>query len=194
MDPVPCPDVDLLRRFRENGDRQAPSLLFERHRGLAYRLALGVLRNPADAEDAAQDAFIKLLAYEPRAHPYTSLPGLVAQMAIRSAQNLARSAGRRECPRPGQPTGRSDTSDRSDQSDRSDCHGTGAPCLRTARRRAGQRHACRQRGAPSTDRLFSAGNQLPGCPAAPAHCLDASPSPWGHAPDGGRGHSPSATP
>lgn len=88
-------DAELLARFRRQTDRGALSLLFERHRGLAYRVALGVVRNAADAEDAVQDAFLNLLAYEPRVRPEASLAGLVARMALRAGQRLARSAGRR---------------------------------------------------------------------------------------------------
>jgi RNA polymerase sigma-70 factor (ECF subfamily) len=53
-------DVDLVTRARQ-GDPAAFGELVERHRLAVYRAALAALRSPADAEDAAQDAF--LLAY-----------------------------------------------------------------------------------------------------------------------------------
>ena len=53
-------DVDLVARARQ-GDPAAFGELVERHRSAVYRAALAALRSPADAEDAAQDAF--LLAY-----------------------------------------------------------------------------------------------------------------------------------
>ena len=53
-------DVDLVARARR-GDPAAFGELVERHRSAVYRAALAALGSPADAEDAAQDAF--LLAY-----------------------------------------------------------------------------------------------------------------------------------
>jgi RNA polymerase sigma-70 factor (ECF subfamily) len=53
-------DADLVARARQ-GDPVAFGELVERHRSAVYRAALAALRSPADAEDAAQDAF--LLAY-----------------------------------------------------------------------------------------------------------------------------------
>jgi RNA polymerase sigma-70 factor (ECF subfamily) len=53
-------DVDLVARARQ-GDPAAFGELVDRHRAAVYRAALAALRSPADAEDAAQDAF--LLAY-----------------------------------------------------------------------------------------------------------------------------------
>ena len=95
MTPDAATDSELLRRFHRQGDRQALSLLFERHRALAFRVALGVLHAPGDAEDAAQEAFLNLIRYAPRVRSEGSLAGLVARMAMRSAQHIARSAGRR---------------------------------------------------------------------------------------------------
>jgi RNA polymerase sigma-70 factor (ECF subfamily) len=53
-------DVDLVARARQ-GDPAAFGELVDRHRAAVYRAALAALGSPADAEDAAQDAF--LLAY-----------------------------------------------------------------------------------------------------------------------------------
>jgi RNA polymerase sigma-70 factor (ECF subfamily) len=53
-------DADLVARARQ-GDPAAFGELVDRHRAAVYRAALSALRSPADAEDAAQDAF--LLAY-----------------------------------------------------------------------------------------------------------------------------------
>jgi len=57
---VSVTDVDLVARARQ-GDPAAFGELVDRHRAAVYRAALAALRSPADAEDAAQDAF--LLAY-----------------------------------------------------------------------------------------------------------------------------------
>ena len=54
-------DDGLLRRFVRDGDRDAIGVLFARHGGLAFRLALRICGNSADAEDAVQSAFIQIL-------------------------------------------------------------------------------------------------------------------------------------
>ena len=53
-------DADLVTRARQ-GDPDAFGELVDRHQAAVYRAALAALGSPADAEDAAQDAF--LLAY-----------------------------------------------------------------------------------------------------------------------------------
>ena len=53
-------DVDLVTRA-QRGDSAAFGELVDRHRGAVYRAARAALGSHADAEDAAQDAF--LLAY-----------------------------------------------------------------------------------------------------------------------------------
>ena len=60
MSTVCVNDVDLVARARQ-GDPAAFGELVDRHRTAVYRAALAALGSPADAEDAAQDAF--LLAY-----------------------------------------------------------------------------------------------------------------------------------
>lgn len=53
-------DAVLVERARAgNGD--AFEALVRRHMRAAYAVALGVTRNPADAEDVVQDAFVKAL-------------------------------------------------------------------------------------------------------------------------------------
>lgn len=51
-------DTVLLERMKDD-DADAYRILVERHVDRAYALALRILRNPADAEDVAQDALIK---------------------------------------------------------------------------------------------------------------------------------------
>jgi RNA polymerase sigma-70 factor (ECF subfamily) len=54
-------DANLVARARQ-GDPAAFGELVDRHQASVYRAALAALRSPADAEDAAQEAF--LLAYQ----------------------------------------------------------------------------------------------------------------------------------
>ncbi len=51
-------DVELVARARE-GDVQAFEALVERHRDAVYGLCVRLLRSPADAAEATQDAFLK---------------------------------------------------------------------------------------------------------------------------------------
>src|SRR5258706_16226255 len=50
-------DGELVERTRA-GQTAAFNELVERHRGAIYRAALAALRNPADAEDVAQEALV----------------------------------------------------------------------------------------------------------------------------------------
>lgn len=52
------PDLALVARARQ-GEAQAFRALVERHRDRAYGLALRVLRSERDAEEVAQDAFVR---------------------------------------------------------------------------------------------------------------------------------------
>src|SRR5258708_2343979 len=58
---APSDDV-LLARFAE-GDRTALDELFRRHRAVAYRVAYRLLGQEADALDAVQNGFVKVLAH-----------------------------------------------------------------------------------------------------------------------------------
>ena len=57
MSTVRVSDADLVQRTRQ-GDTAAFGELIDRHRSAVYRAALAALGSHADAEDAAQDAFL----------------------------------------------------------------------------------------------------------------------------------------
>lgn len=63
-------DFELVRRFKQQGDMSAFELLFRRHQQYVAGLCLQLLRSQAEAEDAAQEVFIKayrgLAAFEPK--------------------------------------------------------------------------------------------------------------------------------
>jgi RNA polymerase sigma-70 factor (ECF subfamily) len=54
------PDDVLVDRAR-GGDDEAMNRLISRHHAMAYRVALGILRDPDAAADAAQDGFMKAI-------------------------------------------------------------------------------------------------------------------------------------
>ena len=78
-------DQDLVLAARK-GDRDAFKTLFERYHRRAYALAFNVLRNPEDALDVVQDAFIKAHKYldkfEGNSSFYTWLYRIVMNLAI----------------------------------------------------------------------------------------------------------------
>jgi RNA polymerase sigma-70 factor, ECF subfamily len=81
----PVDDRELVESAKA-GDRDAFRTLFERHHRRAYSLALGVVRNSADAMDVVQDAFIKahrhLDKFEGTSSFYTWLYRIVMNLAI----------------------------------------------------------------------------------------------------------------
>lgn len=54
------PDVEVSRLLEEGRPDRAFECLMARYRTKVYRLALSYVRNPADAEDLAQEAFVRL--------------------------------------------------------------------------------------------------------------------------------------
>ena len=92
--PPPTESVLLTRAC--GGDLDAYEQLVRLHQQIAFRTALVLTRNAADAEDAAQDAFVKAwraLARFDAARPFR--PWLLAIVA-NEARNRRRGAGRRE--------------------------------------------------------------------------------------------------
>lgn len=63
-------DFELVRRFKQDADMAAFELLFRRHQQYVAGLCLQFLRSQAEAEDAAQEVFIKayrgLASFEPK--------------------------------------------------------------------------------------------------------------------------------
>lgn len=53
----------LLRMERAGADEATLAALVSQYAGTLYRVAFSVLRNPADAEDAVQEAFLRVLRH-----------------------------------------------------------------------------------------------------------------------------------
>jgi RNA polymerase sigma-70 factor (ECF subfamily) len=82
--PAPS-DADVVAQAR-CGDHAAFRILVERYQGRAYRLALRVLRDEDEAQDAVQDAFVKayrsLARFQGRAGFYTWLYRIVMNQCL----------------------------------------------------------------------------------------------------------------
>jgi RNA polymerase sigma-70 factor (ECF subfamily) len=78
-------DLDLVRRVR-SGDRSAYGELVERYQAAILRRAQSILRDPAAAEDAAQEAFVRaysyLHTYDEQRRLYTWLARIVTNVCL----------------------------------------------------------------------------------------------------------------
>jgi len=97
MDPTAArtEDAALLARYVERGDRPAMGTLFARHADGAYRLALRVARNAADAEDAVQAAFVEVLRHAAKYRGASSVRSWIFGFVVNACRHQAREEGRR---------------------------------------------------------------------------------------------------
>ena len=91
----PDDDAALVERARR-GDVAAYERLVERHQAAAFRVAWVVCRSAADAEEAAQDAFVKAYAALGRFRRGAPLRPWLLAIVANEARNRRRAAGRRE--------------------------------------------------------------------------------------------------
>lgn len=70
------PDIDTLIQRWQAGDERAAEMLFNQFREQVYRLAYGLLGEPADAEEAAQDALsyalLNIRRFDPNRASFTT--------------------------------------------------------------------------------------------------------------------------
>jgi RNA polymerase sigma-70 factor (ECF subfamily) len=94
---TPTSEAALLARAR-TGDEEAFRTLVDLHRDRAFSLALRVVRSRSDAEEVAQDAFVRawrgLARYRGEARFSTWLHRIVVRRALDRAATLKRRAGR----------------------------------------------------------------------------------------------------
>jgi RNA polymerase sigma-70 factor, ECF subfamily len=88
-------DDDLVARARQ-GDPAAFGALVDRHRSAVYRAALAALGSHAEAEDAAQEAFVKAFYALDRFRAGEAFRPWVLRIVSNEAKNRRRSVGRRE--------------------------------------------------------------------------------------------------
>jgi len=87
--PAPPSDADLLQRVAV-GDRSALEELFQRYRAIAYRVAYRLLGREADALDAVQDGFVKVLMHLDRFRGHSSFKTWLLRIVSNAALDLGR--------------------------------------------------------------------------------------------------------
>ncbi len=95
MEGRPLEDAELARRARE-GDDDAYEDLVKRYGPIAVRVAWLVTRDRDEAQDAAQEAFVKAYYALPRFRPDLPFRPWLLRIVANEARNRARSGRRRE--------------------------------------------------------------------------------------------------
>jgi len=90
----PLEDAELARRARE-GDDGAYEELVKRYGQIAFRVAWLITRDRGEAEDAAQEAFMKAYYALPRFRPDAPFRPWLLRIVSNEARNRARSGRRR---------------------------------------------------------------------------------------------------
>jgi RNA polymerase sigma factor (sigma-70 family) len=88
-------DIELVGRARD-GDVSAYGELVERYREVAFRTAWLITRSSADADDAAQEAFVKAFYALGRFRVGEAFRPWILRIVSNEAKNRRRSTGRRE--------------------------------------------------------------------------------------------------
>jgi RNA polymerase sigma factor (sigma-70 family) len=90
----PLSEAELVERAKR-GDQDAYGELVHAYQGIAFRTAYLLTGSAADAEDAAQDAFVKAFYALGRFRPGAELRPWLLRIVANEARNRRRSAGRR---------------------------------------------------------------------------------------------------
>jgi RNA polymerase sigma-70 factor (ECF subfamily) len=91
----PLDDSEFVRRARA-GDERAYEELVRRHQDVAFRVAVLIAGNAADAQDAAQEAMVKAYYALDRFRLDAPFRPWLLRIVANEARNRRRSAGRRE--------------------------------------------------------------------------------------------------
>lgn len=89
------PNEDELIARAQKGDKEAYGALVHAHQGIAFRTAYVIARDAADAEEAAQDGFVKAYRALGRFRRGAPFRPWLLQIVANEARNRRRSAGRR---------------------------------------------------------------------------------------------------
>jgi RNA polymerase sigma factor (sigma-70 family) len=90
----PLDESELIRRA-QRGDTHAYEELVNAYQGIAFRTAYLIARNASDAEDAAQDGFVKAWRALGRFREGAPFRPWLLRIVANEASNRRRSAGRR---------------------------------------------------------------------------------------------------
>jgi RNA polymerase sigma-70 factor (ECF subfamily) len=90
----PLDESELIRRS-QRGDTHAYEELVHAYQGIAFRTAYVIARNAADAEEAAQDGFVKAWRALGRFREGAPFRPWLLRIVANEASNRRRSAGRR---------------------------------------------------------------------------------------------------
>jgi RNA polymerase sigma-70 factor (ECF subfamily) len=88
-------ESELVKRAKR-GDVSAYEQIVERYQGPVFRTAYLVTRSAPDAQEAAQDTFVKAYAALGRFRPDSPLKPWLMRIAVNESRNRLRAAGRRE--------------------------------------------------------------------------------------------------
>jgi RNA polymerase sigma factor (sigma-70 family) len=91
----PLDESELVDRARR-GDTAAYEEIVQRYQGIAFRVAYVIAGSAADAEEAAQDGFVKAFRALGRFRPGAPFRPWLLQIVANEARNRRRSAVRRE--------------------------------------------------------------------------------------------------
>jgi RNA polymerase sigma-70 factor (ECF subfamily) len=95
LNPGELADGELVERARR-GDVSAYEQIVERYREPVFRVAYLVTRSSADADEAAQDAFVKAYRALGRFRAGAPLRPWLMRIAVNESRNRVRSAARRD--------------------------------------------------------------------------------------------------
>lgn len=95
MEGRPLEDRELIGRARD-GDADAYGVLVARHQQAAFRAAWLVVRDPGEAEDAVQEAFVKAWRAMPTFRPDAEFRPWILRIVSNEARNRLRSTRRRD--------------------------------------------------------------------------------------------------
>lgn len=95
MEDRPPDDTELIARAKR-GELDAYEEIVRRHGSIAFRTALVITGSPADAEEAAQDGFVKAHRALRRFREGAPFRPWLLTIVVNEARNRVRSAGRRE--------------------------------------------------------------------------------------------------
>ena len=82
-------DAELIERFNR-GEKEVFGILAERYSGRAYQIAYGVLGNREDAQEVAQDVFVRIYKALPRFRGDARFSTWMYRIAMNLARNKYR--------------------------------------------------------------------------------------------------------